>query len=193
MPRLIAAAAAALITTMPAHALDLSGGTLRGASEQPDGAALEKLAGLDIAPPAPFAAEDELDAMVAEDAALAIEPADGFVPLDEPDVVNDAVDAVEDGDAIEAVDVAAEADDMLFGLLEDESADPDDDTSYDTPERFVEAIPVLAVPEAGFQAVLPTASTSVAVLPSGGWGGNEWGTNNPRPSTVVMGGSWRSR
>lgn len=187
MPRLIAAAAAALITTMPAHALDLSGGTLRGASEQPDGAALEKLAGLDIAPPAPFAAEDELDAMVAEDAALAIEPADSFVPLDEPDVVDEAVDA------IEAVDVATEADDMLFGLLEDESADPDDDTSYDTPERFVEAIPVLAVPEAGFQAVLPTASTSVAVLPSGGWGGNEWGTNNPRPSTVVMGGSWRSR
>lgn len=53
---------------------------------------------------------------------------------------------------------------------------------------LVEDIPVLGSKAAAFRAHVPSPTRSLAVLPRGGWV-----TENPRPSTVLMGGSWTVR
>ena len=174
MPRIIAGATAALIATLlgtaPAGAVDLSGGTLRGgesASPTSDGdASMRDLAALDIGDPVPDA-NDQLDAMAAEDDAMADVEGDdpAFAFADDP--LTDAPD-MSTGDGPADADGTNE-----FG-------------SFTPRERFTEEVPVLQVEQRSFQPVLPRASASVVPLGS-------WGNNNRRASTVVLGGSWGPR
>ena len=167
MPRLIAGAAAALIVTMlgtaPAGALDLTGGKLRAGSDGSAGAsALDDLAALDIGDPVPNA-DDQLDAIAAEEAALGIDAEPTFVPMGslDPDELNARADDAGTA-SLEAAGTGAAA------------------------EPFVEAIPVLVSPDRGFRPVVPRATASVVPLGS-------WTRSNPRSSTVVLGGSWVAR
>ena len=161
-------ATAALLATLftalvagSASALDLAGGTLRGATTEPDAAALGDLAALDVGDPAPDA-EDQLDAIAAEDAALGIDGSVGFVPVG---IETDVVGTDED----RSLETSGEGEDLA---------------SFVPEQRYVESIPVLAAPNTdGFRPVLPRASSSVVPLGS-------WTRNNPRSSTVVLGGSW---
>ena len=171
MTRLIAGAATALIATMlgtaSVGAVDLSGGTLRGAASDAPPAAMEDLAALDIGDPSD--PDDALDALAAEDAALGIGTPKSFVPVGgEPGV-----------------------DDVATRPLEADGGDEDaggaDLASFMPRERFVESVPVLAAPAGGeFRPSVSRASASVVPLGS-------WTRSNPRASTVVLGGSWAAR